>query len=521
MNNQNNRNRPPMQGGQRRVQGQNRPQNQGRPRYVELSPEEQAQYEAYRRQKRAEAERRRRAAEEEARRREAYEKARRKKQRKQKAKIFGGRLLVFFAVLVLVCAIIGLIFLISFRRTPDEPNDTGKIRYFYGGREVRKAEAEECVTGDGVYICFNDLSDYLGMAESGTAQEMKFIIPAEAEEDSEYIVFYSDAYTVNINGQEIRLDIPNSLRGTDIWVTSEFVGEYMHNVSVSYNEKANSIYISKIKDEENSTSKETVYLPVSFTLKSIDPLPPVVDLEETEGPIDTPVIVIPSEEDRIMEIVNNVNFISDLSAYEQYMNPQGELRDAFLILVNTKHHLTANDIPPDLSAPGYRNPEGKPLREYAARALEALFMEMDNSGFWGSNMAIRSAYRDYANQAYLFEYYTNRELSRNPALTLEEAQAIVLTFSTRPGTSEHQTGLAVDMDTTGTLVTDFQYTDEYKWLSENAWKFGFILRFPEDKTDITTIQFEPWHYRYVGRYHAYKIYTSGLCLEEYIEQLGE
>ena len=77
------------------------------------------------------------------------------------------------------------------------------------------------------------------------------------------------------------------------------------------------------------------------------------------------------------------------------------------------------------------------------------------------------------------------------------------------------------MDTTGTLVTDFQYTDEYKWLSENAWKFGFILRFPEDKMHITTIQFEPWHYRYVGRYHAYKIYTSGLCLEEYIEQLGD
>jgi len=222
-----------------------------------------------------------------------------------------------------------------------------------------------------------------------------------------------------------------------------------------------------------------------------------------------------------MEIINNVEFITDLSGYEQYMNPTGDLRDAFLILVNTKHHLTANDIPPDLSAPGYRNPEGKPLREYAARALEALFMEMDNNGFWGSNMAVRSAYRDYANQAYLFEYYTNRELSRNPSLTLEEAQAIVLTFSTRPGTSEHQTGLAVDMDTTGTLVTDFQYTDEYKWLSENAWKFGFILRFPADKTDITTIQFEPWHYRYVGRYHAYKIHEAGICLEEYIEMLGE
>ena len=514
MNNQNNRNNR-QNGGQYQNPGQRRP------RYVELSPEEQAQYEAYRRQKRAEAERRRRAAEEEARRREAAEKARKKKQRKQNAKIFGGRVLVFLAVLVMVCAIIGLFFLIGFNRTPDEPKDSGKITYYYGGREVRKAEADECVTGEGVYICFNDLSDYLGMAESGTAQEMKFIIPGETDETTEYIVFYSDTYTVDINGQEVRLDIPNSLRGTEIWVTSEFVAEYMHNISVTYNERDKSIYVSRIKDEDNSSLSETVYLPVSFTLKSIVPLPPVIDPDETGAETDTPVIVIPSEEDRILDTVNNVKFISDLSYYEQYMNPQGELRDSFLILVNTKHHLTADDIPPDLSAPGNRNPEGKPLREYAARAIEALFMEMENSGFWGSNLAVRSAYRDYANQAYLFEYYTNREMTRNPALTREEAETIVLTFSTRPGTSEHQTGLAVDMDTTGTLVTDFQYTDEYKWLSENAWKFGFILRFPEGKTDITTIQFEPWHYRYVGRYHAYKIYTSGLCLEEYIEMLSE
>ncbi len=501
--------------GQRPRPGQG---GQNRPRYVELSPEEQAQYEAYRRQKRAEAERRRRVAEEEARRREAYEKARRKKERKKNAKIFGGRVLVFLGVLLILCAIVALIFIIHFNRTPDAPKDNGKITYYYGGREVRKADAEDCVTNDGVYICFNDLSDYLGMAESGTAQEMKFILPSDIEGLTEYITFVSDGYAVVINGQDIRLDIPNSLRGTEIWVTSEFVSEYILNISVTYNERGNSIYVSRIKDEENSTAKETVYLPVSFKLKSIDPMPPVVDPGQTGT--DSP-IVLPSTDEEIMQIINNVQFITDLSVYEQYMNPTGDLRDAFLILVNTKNTLTANDIPPDLSTPGYRNPEGKPMREYAARALEALFMEMDNSGFMGSTMAVRSAYRDYANQAYLFDYYTQRELSRNPALTIEEAEKIVLTFSTRPGTSEHQTGLAVDMDTTGTLVTDFQYTDEYKWLSENAWKFGFILRFPEDKSDITTIQFEPWHYRYVGRYHAYKIHTLGICLEEYIEMLED
>jgi D-alanyl-D-alanine carboxypeptidase len=119
----------------------------------------------------------------------------------------------------------------------------------------------------------------------------------------------------------------------------------------------------------------------------------------------------------------------------------------------------------------------------------------------------------------LVDTYTNKELDKNPNLSREQAETIVLTYSTRPGTSEHQTGLAVDMATDDSFSTDFQYTDHYKWLMENAWKFGFILRFPADKTDITTIQFEPWHWRFVGRYHAKKIHDAGVCLEEYMLML--
>ena len=141
-------------------------------------------------------------------------------------------------------------------------------------------------------------------------------------------------------------------------------------------------------------------------------------------------------------------------------------------------------------------------------------LEMQAAGYYG--MAVHSAYRDYSRQASLFTTYTANEMAANPTLTKEQAEAIVLTYSTRPGTSEHQTGLAVDMDTRGDFSTEFGNTAEYRWLTENAWKFGFILRFPADKTAITTIQFEPWHYRYVGRYHAKKIHDAGLCLEEYI-----
>lgn len=84
-----------------------------------------------------------------------------------------------------------------------------------------------------------------------------------------------------------------------------------------------------------------------------------------------------------------------------------------------------------------------------------------------------------------------------------------------PGTSEHQIGLAVDIsveDGSGQAASDV-----WQWLRENSYKYGFILRYPEDKTDITGISYEPWHYRYVGKETAEEIYRQGVCLEEYLK----
>lgn len=509
-----------------------RPNGSNAPRRP-LTPEEEARRREYIKRKRAAEEARRRAELEEER-RIAREKARRKemkrRERKENAKIFGGRFIVFLAVFVILCIITGVLFAIHFTSTPDAPDGSGTVTYYYGGSEVRKAPAEEVLTTKSVYFCMNDLAAYLGMAQSGDAEGLKFIIKSDSlpatdssgSGDEQIAIFHTNLTDVTLGGQTIHLETQNILRGEEIWVSADFISEYMVNLSFDYNEKKADVHISKIKDEENSDDKVTVYLPVSFKLVEADVIPPVDNPDgtphapapETNPPETNP----PETEPPIVEPVYELNFKTDLSAYEKYMDPED--RDAYLILVNTKNHLSSTDVPPDLTVPKYRNWENKTLREYAARALEALFIEFEAAGFTNSNLAIRSTYREYANQAYLFEYYTQRELTRDPSLTREEAEKIVLTFSTRPGTSEHQSGLAVDMDTTGTLVTDFQYTNEYKWLSENAWKFGFILRFPDGKMDITTIQFEPWHYRYVGRYHAKKIYDSGLCLEEYLQMIG-
>jgi len=92
-----------------------------------------------------------------------------------------------------------------------------------------------------------------------------------------------------------------------------------------------------------------------------------------------------------------------------------------------------------------------------------------------------------------------------------------------PGASEHQTGLALDVSSRSVgfaLNNNFVKTPEYAWLLDNCHRYGFIIRYPADKTDVTDIIFEPWHLRYVGAEHAAVIYESGMCLEDYIETMS-
>lgn len=217
------------------------------------------------------------------------------------------------------------------------------------------------------------------------------------------------------------------------------------------------------------------------------------------------------------------SFTADLSAYEEYMNPTD--RDAYLTLVNATHPLASDFIPADLTDLVNTRGDGRAMQKmslYAAKALEALFIEAKAENQLTVNqksgypLSVMSAYRSYAYQSSLFSHYTDNEMARNPALTREQAEAITVTYSNRPGTSEHQLGLCVDMHDLSGADVSFKNSASYPWLRENAWKFGFILRYPEDKVSETAVSFEPWHYRYVGRYHAKKIHDAWLCLEEYI-----
>ena len=103
------------------------------------------------------------------------------------------------------------------------------------------------------------------------------------------------------------------------------------------------------------------------------------------------------------------------------------------------------------------------------------------------------------------------------------AEIKAATVVKRPGQSEHNTGLAVDVGGSGnySLSQDFENTASFKWLYENCADYGFILRFPKGKEDVTGVIYEPWHYRYVGKKVAKEIMSKGICLEEYLEKTGQ
>lgn len=185
------------------------------------------------------------------------------------------------------------------------------------------------------------------------------------------------------------------------------------------------------------------------------------------------------------------------------------VKDSITVLVNKEYSLPSDYIPIDLVVPdvlfniNYYD-EKKLMRQEAATALEELFKAASSEGL---SLYGISGYRSYARQEQIYntnirtkgEEYTNR-------------------YSARPGFSEHQTGLVLDVSTASIanrLEPVFAYTPEGKWLDKNAYKYGFIIRYPKDKESITGYSYEPWHLRYVGKALAKDLFDNNLSLEEY------
>ena len=202
------------------------------------------------------------------------------------------------------------------------------------------------------------------------------------------------------------------------------------------------------------------------------------------------------------EIVTNVNSNLDTPFYENYESTDTS-KDTLMIV--NKHYKIENNYKPDnlvtvLSEHGYPNK----IRADVYEEFKKMYNAAKNDNI---SIFIASPYRSYSDQNALYTYYVNTDGKQNAD-----------TYSARPGFSEHHTGLAMDLIPEYGLDLDtFENSDGFKWMQENAYKYGFILRYPKDKEYITGYIYEPWHYRYVGISAATTIKNEGLTFEEYYE----
>ena len=177
-----------------------------------------------------------------------------------------------------------------------------------------------------------------------------------------------------------------------------------------------------------------------------------------------------------------------------------------LILVNRENY-----IPADYEVQLTELSNGKKVDSRIYPELQEMFNAARAQGY---GLFVREGYRTQEEQQQLMdekiEAYENEGKSKPEAKKLAEQWVAI------PGTSEHQLGIAVDINAD---TTKSSRDDVYNWLEENAHTYGFIKRYPSNKTDITGVINEPWHYRYVGKEAASAIYSQGICLEEYIETL--
>jgi D-alanyl-D-alanine carboxypeptidase len=183
------------------------------------------------------------------------------------------------------------------------------------------------------------------------------------------------------------------------------------------------------------------------------------------------------------------------------------------VLVNKNRTLPSDYVPEDLvklsEVPTVlENPEVNQLRSVAYEALKELFNAANEEE--GYKLYARSGYRSYNTQTSLYKSYVD-----------SYGQKSADKYSAKPGQSEHQTGLSIDItceEMNLKLDDTFVDTDEGHWVAENAHRFGYIIRYPKGKEDITGYMYEPWHIRYLGEDLATLVYESGLTLEEYFSE---
>lgn len=354
----------------------------------------------------------------------------------------------------------------------------------------------DIVRDGSLYLNAENLAFFCEMTISGSYDELKL-----SSDSGAYAIFFPDSKEADVNGTLLSMPAPAILDGDTLWLPCDFIGSVFVGVSVTVDRTTNKITLERTK-LEGSTAEKPIYADITFTVSTLPA----------------------GAKEKILEEIKGYTFLTDISAYAKHLNPEDDSR--YLLLVNkvSANSLAENYIPSPLAAVsssitlygGEIELEGE-----AERALAAMFAEMRAAGF--SDIFVSSGYRSWAKQSVLFNTYVSREMEADGSLTIGAATEKVKKYSAVAGTSEHQSGLCVDLISSSMRDLDLSFAEHpaFEWLMENAHKFGFILRYPENKVTATGYQYEPWHYRFVGQYHAAAIKKSGMCLEEYVYSITQ
>lgn len=343
---------------------------------------------------------------------------------------------------------------------------------------------------DGVfYLDLRKIALYTDLIISGSEGRMKFSC-----EDGTYVRFEHGSTTATVNGTRVRLEgtakIIDATKDTDgeCLVPFSFIQKLFSlptaqntpGVRTRFSDKDNTVIIRRVTFESGK------YLPISFSADQFQL----------------------AEEDQML-------------AYKALYPDIASACVKNTLLVNKNNPLGEGYTPEGLFS---LNELGCPVvagGEYelignAALSLTAMMADMEKALGAEDTVLVTSAYRSYSYQKSLFAMYVNDLIEKG--YSKSQAEAIITRTAARQGESEHQSGLCVDLIERGKLELNesFENCAAFEWLSDNAHRYGFILRYPKDKVSVTGYDYEPWHYRFVGIDAATVIYEDGICLEEYL-----
>ena len=365
-----------------------------------------------------------------------------------------------------------------------------------GDNDPYKVKMKDAVRDGILYIDLRKIAEVTGLKMSGTEKRIQF-----STNNNTYMLFEDKSDVVYINGRLAYMEAKsfdgNRRSSAKAYVTAD-------QCLVPYEFLVNTISADTLRFELDKENHTILIKPKYTAVKGDAESKKMKEILFITDNIDAKRI----RQDYKYTYTVNVN---------DYLT---SIKSEHLLLVN-KNNLLGSTFVPDRLTNLTVATDGRThqLQYDAARALEIMIKAMEADGITG--IYVTSAYRSYKYQENLYWGYVNDHMN-NEGLTEEEAMEKASTYSARPGESEHQTGLCIDFSSKslgGKLNENFEKLEAFEWLSKNAHKYGFILRYPKDKTEVTKYDYEPWHYRFVGRQAATDMYYWDMCLEEYIEEI--